>query len=67
MEEKKDELSNQIELSLGFGELGEILNNFEEDKIWKENKESIMRESVGGQLHAIQEGGGGGGGPVSER
>ena len=34
LEEKKRELSRQIELSLGFGELREKLDNSEEDKIW---------------------------------
>ena len=49
------ELSRQIELSLGFGELRETLNNFEEGKIWKANGETRWRESVGNQLHAIRE------------
>ena len=35
LEEKKEELSNQIELSFGFGELRTILNNPEEDKMRK--------------------------------
>ena len=55
LEEKKEELSNRIELRLGFGELGGIMNNSEEDKIRDSGKESIMRESVGKQLPAIQE------------
>ena len=31
------------------------MNNFEEDKIWKTRQELIRRESVGCQLHTIQE------------
>ena len=52
---KGKELTKQIELSFGFGELGEILNNSEEDKIWLGNQELIRQESVGSQLHTIQE------------
>ena len=55
LEQKKDERSNQIELSVGFGELGSILNNFEEDKMWATSQESIRRESVESQLRKIQE------------
>ena len=55
LEEKKRELSRQIELSLGFGELGGKLNNFEEDKIWTANGETRRRESVGNQLPTIRE------------
>ena len=40
LEEKKRELSRQIELSLRFGELGEILNNSELAKIWKAYEET---------------------------
>ena len=53
--EKKKELSRQIELSLSFVELGEILNNSEGDKIWKENEEVRRRESVANQLPTIAE------------
>ena len=55
LEEKKQELSRQIELSMGFGELGGILNNSEEDKIWKANGETRRQESVGNQLPTIEE------------
>ena len=55
LSEKKEGLSNQVELSFGFGELGAILNNVEEDKIWKANQELIRRESVESQLRTIRE------------
>ena len=56
LDEKKEELSNQIELSCGFGgELRTFLNDFEEDKMRKANQELIMRGSVGSQLPTIQE------------
>ena len=45
LEEKKQELSRQIELSLWLGGLREILNNFEEDKIWNANKETSRMEA----------------------
>ena len=57
LEEKMEELSKQIELSFGFEELRTILNNFEEDKMWKANQELIRQDSVESQLHTIQEGG----------
>ena len=59
LEEKKGELSKQIKLSFGFGELGAILSNFEEDKMRKASQELIRREIVGCQLPTIQEGVGG--------
>ena len=43
LEEKKQELSRQMKLSLGFD------NNFEEDKIWTENEAIRRQESVGSQ------------------
>ena len=46
MEEKKKELSSQIELTLGFGELGEKLNAQEEDKFWRASGEDNRQESV---------------------
>ena len=52
-EKKKVELSNQIGLGFGFGEW--VLGNSEEDKSWKANQELIRQESVGVQLHTIQE------------
>ena len=55
LEEKQEELSKQIELSVGFGELGEIMNNSAGDKFWNANQESIRRESVESQSRAIQE------------
>ena len=55
LEEKKEELSNRIELSFGFAELRTILGNFEEDKMRKGNQEAIRQESVECQLHTIQE------------
>ena len=58
LEEKKEELSNQIELSFGFDELRTILNNFEEDKMRKANQELIRRGSVGSQLPTVREEGG---------
>ena len=54
-EEKKEELSNQIELSLGVGELRTISDNFEGDKMRKANQEAIRQASVGSQLHTIKE------------
>ena len=53
LEDKRQELSRQIELSLGFGELGRKLNNSEEDKIWTENEETRRRGNVENQLPAI--------------
>ena len=47
LEEKKRELSRQSELSLRFGELGEKLNNFEEDKIWQEIKKQEGEKLLG--------------------
>ena len=44
LEEKKRELSRQVELSSGFGELREKLNNSEEDKIFETNEETRRRE-----------------------
>ena len=38
LDEKKEELSNQIELSCGFEELRTIVNDFEEDKMWESNQ-----------------------------
>ena len=38
MDAKKEELSNQIELSCGFEELRTIVNDFEEDKMWESNQ-----------------------------
>ena len=52
---KKEELSKKIELSCGFGELSTILNDSEGDKMRKANQELIRRESVGSQLHTIQD------------
>ena len=56
LEGKKGELSNQIELGFGFGELRTISNNFEEDKMRKANRELIRRGSVESQLPTIQDG-----------
>ena len=39
---------------MGFGELGEILNNFEGGKLRKANQELVRREIVGIQLPTIQ-------------
>ena len=47
MDEQKEELSNQIELSCGFEVLRTILNDFEEDKMWMGNQELIRREALG--------------------
>ena len=55
LEENQKELSRQIELSLGFGELGGKANNFEEDKIWKENGETRRKECGGNQVPTIRE------------
>ena len=44
--EKKKELSNQIELMLGFGELREKLNESAEGKFWKANGEDNRQEEV---------------------
>ena len=55
LDEKKEELSNQIELSGGFGELRTISDDSEADKMWKDTRELIRRESVESQLAAIQE------------
>ena len=40
---------------MGFGELGGEGNNFEEDKIWKENGETRRKECGGNQVPAIRE------------
>ena len=55
LEGKKGELSKKIELGFSFEESGAILNNFEEVKMWKANRESIRRESAESQLPTIQE------------
>ena len=44
---RKKELSMGIKLGLGFAELGEKLNGWEEDEIWKANGET-KRQEVGG-------------------
>ena len=49
-------MRKQIELCCGFEELRTILNEFEEDKIWKSNKEMEIQEGVESQLPTIQEG-----------
>ena len=46
LEEKKQELSRQIDLSWGFGELGGKLVDFEEDKIWTSNGGEERREKL---------------------
>ena len=46
-EEKKEELSHRIGLSVVFEELGELLNNFVGDKLWQANRELVRKESVG--------------------
>ena len=48
-------MHKQIELSCGFEELSTSPNEFEDDKIWKSNKEIERREGAECQLHTIQE------------
>ena len=54
LEEKKNELNRQIELSCGFGELRRSLDDFEEAEKWKTTQE-IDRQEVEDQLPTIQE------------
>ena len=44
--EKRRELSRQIDLSWGFEELGEKLNQFEEAKIWKATEDAKGVETI---------------------
>ena len=55
---RKKELSNHIEVGMGFEELMGALAYREEDKIWKANEEENRQEEVGGILPTIQEEGG---------
>ena len=55
LEEKTEELSKKIELSLVFEELRAILDNFEEDKMRHANQELVRRESVESLLRTIHE------------
>ena len=54
LQEKKNELNRQIELSCGFGEL-RSLGDFEEAKKWKTIEEIDRQEEAGDQLPTIQE------------
>ena len=49
LEEKKNELYKQIELSCGFEELRKFPNEFEEDKIWK----SIIKKWKGKKVSKV--------------
>ena len=55
LEEKKNELNRQVELSCGFEELRRGLDDFEEAKKWKAIGEIDRQEEVGDQLQTIQE------------
>ena len=46
LEEQKNELNKLIELSCGFEELREGLDNFEEVKKWKTSEERERKEEV---------------------
>ena len=58
LEEKKRELSRQIELSWRFGQLRGKLGDFEKDKIWKAHEDAKRQEEVERQLSTISEEGG---------
>ena len=55
LEDKKQQLSNQIELRWGFEAIRGKLNDFEERKIWRTYEEAERQEEVYRQLHTISE------------
>ena len=52
---KENELSKQIDLSCGFGELRRNLEDFEEMEKWKANEEIERQEEIENQPPTIQE------------